>query len=56
MIYNTAKAATKRKSDPTIQCLVQKHAPAARKMRVAAIGAHCTAERYCMRNWMEGFL
>jgi len=48
-----AKKATSRNIEPTIQCRVQKHTPAARNMRVAAIG-YCTAERYCMRNWMGG--
>lgn len=54
MIYSTITVATIRKSVPTIQWRVQKHAPAAKKMSVAAIGSNCTSDRYCTCNWMEG--
>lgn len=37
MIQSTTTKATNKKSVPTIQCRVQKHAPEARKMIVAAI-------------------
>lgn len=52
MSHITASNATKRNIVPTIQCRVQKHAPAARKINVAAIG-HCNPAQYCMRYWTE---
>ena len=51
MIHMIAKSATNRNVAPTIQCFVQKHAPAARKMSVAAM-RHCKAVEHCIRNWM----
>lgn len=50
MIYNTAKNANNRNIEPTTQCRVQKHAPAARKITVAIIDSNCIRARHCMRN------
>jgi len=55
MTHSTAKKATSRNIEPTIQCRVQKHAPAARKMTVATI-RNCSPTQHCMRNWMEAIL
>lgn len=55
MTYRMAKKATSKNIEPTIQCRVQKHTPEAIKISVAAM-SHCTADRYCMRNWMKVIL
>lgn len=51
MIHRTMTKATTRKTVPTIQCFVQKHAPEARKMSVAAIN-DCNPAQHCTRNWI----
>lgn len=52
MTQSTAKKETNKNMDPTIQCRVQKHAPAARKITVATIGDHCNPAQHCTRNWI----
>jgi len=52
MTQRTAITATTRNNPPTIQCRVQKHAPAARKISVAAM-TDSNSRQYCTRYWME---
>lgn len=53
MTQSVTTKATIRNSVPTIQCRVQKHAPEARKMSVAAIGGDSNSLSHCTVHCME---
>lgn len=56
MSHITANRATTRNRVPTIQCLVQKHNPEAKKIRVAAIEPDYNSRHHCTRYWMAVIL
>lgn len=53
MNQSVTTSATMRNRVPTIQCFVQKHAPEAKKMSVAAMEMEFRPAKHCTRHCIE---